>query len=97
MDISNSIFGSNTLKFVDVVGVILSEEMQWKSTSETSCNALTVENRGRQRERGKSLGNRGKYRKGRSKSILGKIECWNCRKKGDLKKYYNDPNKQRDG
>jgi hypothetical protein len=74
MIVSNFVSSSNTLKFDDVVGVILSEEMQRKSTSETSGNALTMENRGRQRERGKSLGNRGKYRKGRSKSILGKIE-----------------------
>ena len=35
MVVSNSISGSNTLKFDDVVGVILSEEMQWKSTAET--------------------------------------------------------------
>ena len=28
MDVSNSVSGSNTLKFDDVVGVILSEEMQ---------------------------------------------------------------------
>jgi hypothetical protein len=45
-----------------------------------------MENRGRQRERGKSPGNHGKSRKGRSKSRLGKIECWNCGKKGHLKK-----------
>jgi hypothetical protein len=36
MAVSNSVFGSNTLKFDDVVGVILSEEMRWKSTGETS-------------------------------------------------------------
>jgi hypothetical protein len=30
--------------------------MRWKSTGETSGNALTMENRGRQRERGKSPG-----------------------------------------
>jgi hypothetical protein len=34
MVVSNSFFGSNTLKFYDVVGVILSEEMRWKSTCE---------------------------------------------------------------
>jgi hypothetical protein len=28
MDVSNSVSGSNTLKFDDVVGVILSEEMR---------------------------------------------------------------------
>jgi hypothetical protein len=41
MVVSNSVSGSNTLKFDDVVGVILSKEMRWKSTGETSGNALT--------------------------------------------------------
>jgi hypothetical protein len=45
MVVSNSVSGSNTLKFDDVVGVILSEEMRWKSTGETSGNALNMENR----------------------------------------------------
>ena len=45
-----------------------------------------MENRGRQKDRGKGSGNRGNSRKGRSKSRLGKIECWNCGKKGHLKK-----------
>eukprot|EP00253_Pinus_taeda_P026322 PITA_26322 len=36
MSISNFVFGSSTLKFDDVVGAILSEEMQWKSSGETS-------------------------------------------------------------
>ena len=36
MTISNSVPSSNTLKFDDVVGVILSKEMQRKSTGETS-------------------------------------------------------------
>jgi hypothetical protein len=56
-----------------------------------------VENRGRQKDRGKGSGNYGNYRKGRSKSRLGKIECWNCGKKGHLKKDYRAPKKQRDG
>ena len=60
MAVSNYVSRSSTLKFDDVIGVILSEEMQWKSTGETSGNALTTEDRGRQRERGKSLGNQGK-------------------------------------
>jgi hypothetical protein len=45
MDVSNFVSGSNTLKFDDVVGVILSEEMRQKSTGETSGNALNMENR----------------------------------------------------
>jgi hypothetical protein len=49
MVVSNSFSGSNTLKLDDVVGVILSEEMQRKSTGETSGNVLNMDNRGRQR------------------------------------------------
>jgi hypothetical protein len=74
MAISNSVSGSNTLKFDDVVGVILSEEMQQKIIGGTSENALNMENSGRQKDRGKGFGNRGNSRKGRSKSRLGKIE-----------------------
>jgi hypothetical protein len=97
MDVSNSVSGSNTLKFDDVVGVILSEEMRWKITCETSGNALNMENKGRQKDRVKGSGNCGNYRKGRSKSIFGNIECWNCGKKGHMKKYCRAPKKQRDG
>jgi hypothetical protein len=93
MAVSNSVSGSNTLKFDDVVGVILSEEMQRKSTGETSGNALNMENKRRQKDRGKGFGNCGNSRKGGSKSRLGKIECWNCGKKGHLKKDCNAPNK----
>jgi hypothetical protein len=32
-----------------------------------------------------------------SKSRLGKIECWNCGKKGHMKKYFKAPRKQRGG
>jgi hypothetical protein len=56
-----------------------------------------MENRGRQKDRGKGSGNCGNSRKGRSKSILGKIERWNCGKKGNMKKYCRDPEKQSDG
>jgi hypothetical protein len=75
MDVNNSVFGSNTLKFDDFVGVILSEEMQQKRIGETSGNALNMENRERQKDRGKGSGNHKNSRKGRSKSRLGKIEC----------------------
>ena len=68
MAISNSVSGSSTLKFDDVVGAILSKEMRWKSSGETSGNALSVESRGRKMERGKSSGYHSKSRKGRSKS-----------------------------
>ena len=91
MAVSNSIPSSSTLKFDDVVSVILSEEMRRKSTGETSGNALTMESRGRQKERGRSPGNRSKSKKGRSKSKFRKIEGWNCGKKGHLKKDYRAP------
>jgi hypothetical protein len=97
MAVSNSVSGSNTLKFDDVFGVILSEEMRWKSTGDTSGNALNMKNMGRQKNRGNGSGNYGNSRKGRSKSRLGKIECWNCGKKGHLKKDCKAPKKQRDG
>ena len=54
MAMSNFFSGSSTLKFDDVIRVILSEEMRWKNTGETSSNALIAETRGIQRERGKS-------------------------------------------
>jgi hypothetical protein len=74
MVVSNFVSGLNTLKFDDVVGVILSEEMRWKRTCETSGNELNMENRGRQKDRGKGSWNHGNSRKGKSKSRLGKIE-----------------------
>ena len=71
MAISNFVSGSSTLKFDDVVGAILSEEMRRKSSGETSGNALSAESRGRKMERGKSSGYRSKSRKIRSKSRSG--------------------------
>jgi hypothetical protein len=97
MVVSKSISGSNTLKFDDGVGVILSEEMQRKSTGETSGNELNMENKGTQKDRGKGPRNHGNYRKGRSKSILGNTECWNCGKKGHMKKDCRSPKKQSNG
>eukprot|EP00253_Pinus_taeda_P008679 PITA_08679 len=85
MAISNSVSGSSTLKFDDVVSAILSEETRRKSSGETSSNALSEESRGRKMERRKSSGYRSKSRKGRSKSRSG-IVCWKCGKKGHLKK-----------
>lgn len=85
MVVSNYVSGSSPLKFDDVIGVILSEEMRQKSTGETLGKSLTTETRGRERERGKSLRNHRKSRKGRSKSRT-KVECWNCEKKGHLEK-----------
>eukprot|EP00253_Pinus_taeda_P013261 PITA_13261 len=87
MAISNSVSRSSTLKFDDVVGPILSEEMRRKSFGETSGNTLSAKSRGRKMERGKSSGYHSKSRKGRSKSRSG-IVYWKCRKKGHLQKDY---------
>ena len=51
MVVCNYVSISNTLKFDDVVGVNLSEEMGRKSTCETSRNEFTIYSMGRQRER----------------------------------------------
>jgi hypothetical protein len=97
MAVSNSVSISNTLKFDDVVGVILSDEMRRKNIGETSDNTLNMDNRRRQKDRGKASGNIKNCMKGKSKFKLGKIECWNCGKKGHLKKDCRAPKKQRDG
>ena len=76
--------------FRSVVGTILSKEMRWKNSSETSSNALTAETRGRKMKRGKSLGYRSKSRNGISKS-RSRIVCWKFRKKGHLKKDCKSP------
>ena len=75
MVISNSVSGSNTLNFDSIVSAILSEEMRWKSSNETSRNALTAKTRGRKMERGNIPRYRINSRKGRSKSRLG-IMYW---------------------
>ena len=64
MVVSNSIPSSWTLKFDDVVGIILNEEMKRKDTCDTSGNALNMERRRRKRERGKIPCSRKKSRKG---------------------------------
>ena len=57
---------------------------------------MTIESRGRQRERVRILGNWNKYIKGIYKSILGKIECWKCGKRGLLKKDCRAPKNKGD-
>ena len=47
MNVSNSIFGSNTLKYDDVIGVILSEETSRKTSGgSTSRSVLNAQSRG---------------------------------------------------
>ena len=91
MAVSNSISSSNTLKFDEVVGVILREEIWTKSTSETLTSlgfVLNVEKRGRTSQRGKGpLHDKswGKSRKGHSQS-KGKKDCWYYGKPSHLEK-----------
>jgi hypothetical protein len=97
MVVSNSVSGSNTLKFDDVVGVILSEEMRRKITGETSGNALTWRTGEDKRIEERAQGTMGILGREDPNPELGNIECWNCGKKGHLKKDCRAPKKQRDG
>ena len=81
MVVSNSVPGSNTLKFDDVVRVNHNEEMRRKIIGETLGNALTMEIRGRQIERGRIPCNYITSINGISKSRIRKIECWNYGKR----------------
>ena len=64
---SNYVSGSNTLKFDDVIGVILSEETHRKSLGgSTSGSALNAQSIGKMNERGNNSRNHGKSR-GKSK------------------------------
>ena len=64
MVVSNSISGSNTVKYDDVIGVILSEETRRKSSSgSTLGGAFNAQSRGRTTERGSNSRNRGKSRR----------------------------------
>ena len=96
MVVSNYVSSWNTLKFDYVVGVIIRAEIQRKKTGDTSGNVLTMEKSGRQSERGNTLGSLIKYINDRSKSILWRIECWDCGKRGNLKNYCEAPNKKGD-
>ena len=74
MSISNFFSLSNTLKFDNVGGAILSKEMRQKSSGETLGNALTTKTRRRKMERGRCPVNHSNKRKGRSKSTS-RIVC----------------------
>ena len=67
MFMSNSIFGSNTLKLDNAIGVILSEEARRKTSGRSTLgSALKAQSRGKTTERGNNSKNRGKSR-GKSK------------------------------
>jgi hypothetical protein len=62
MVVNNYVFHPNTLKFDDIIGVILSEEIHRKSLGSTSTlgSVLNAKSRGRSKERGKGFGGHGK-------------------------------------
>ena len=80
MIVSNSIYGSNTLKFDDVIGVILSEETCMKTSGvSTLGSSLNTKSKGRTTKRGNNSGNRRKSRgksKGKRSQSRGPRDCW---------------------
>lgn len=90
MAMNNFVPRSNTLKYDDVIGVILSEETHRKSLGEfTSGSALNAQSRGRTIERGSNSRNCGKSRgksKGKRSQSRGPNDCWYYGKPGHKKK-----------
>ena len=90
MAVSNYVPRSSTLKYDDVIGVILSEETHRESSGgSTSGSSLNAQSRGRTTERGSNSGNRGKSRgksKGRRSQLRGPNNNWYYGKIGHKKK-----------
>ena len=90
MAMSNFVPRSSTLKYDNVISVILSEETRRKSSSgSTSGSALNAQSRGRMTERGSNFKNHGKSRgkpKGRRSQLRGPNYCRYCGKLGYKKK-----------
>ena len=90
MALSTSVSGSGTLKYDDVIDVILSEDMHRKTlVGSTLGSALNAQSRGRMNKRGNNSKNHGKSRgksKGRRSQSRGPNDCWYCGKPGHKKK-----------
>ena len=90
MAMSNYVPGSNTLKYDDVINVILSEETRRKYLGgSTLGSALNAQSRGRTTERGSNDGNYGKSRgksKRRRSQSRGLNDYWYYGKLGHKKK-----------
>ncbi len=88
--VSNFVFGSNTLKYDDVIGVILSEETHRKTSGgSTSEGALNTQRKGRTTERGNDFKNHGKSKrksKGKRSQLRRLNNCWYYGKPGHMKK-----------
>ena len=90
MAVSNFVPGSSTLKYDDVIGIILSEETRRKSSGgSTLGSSLNAQSKGRTTERGNNSINHGKSRgnsKGKRSQSRGPRDCWYCGKSGHKKK-----------
>ena len=92
MAVSNCISRSNTLKFDDVIGVIMSEETHRKTSRGCTLESvLNTKRRGRMNVRENNSRNHGKSRgksnRKRSQS-RGPRDCWYYGKIGHEKKYF---------
>lgn len=91
MTMTNSIPRSSTLKFDDVINVILSEETHRKSLGgSTSRSSLSTQSQDKTIERGSNSRNHEKSRgksKGRMSQSRGPNDCWHYEKLGHKKKY----------
>ena len=90
MVVSNSVPRSGTLKYDDVISVILSEETHRKSLGgSTSGTALNTQSKGKMIDRGNNSRNHGKSRgksKGKRSQSRGPRDCWYCGKTRQKKK-----------
>ena len=88
--LSNFIPGTSTLKYDDVIGVVLSEETHRKTLGgSTSGSALNAQSRGKMNEKEIFFGNHGNSRgksKGKMSQSRGPKDCWYCEKLGHKKK-----------
>ncbi|BAT82536.1 uncharacterized protein HKW66_Vig0223410 [Vigna angularis] len=84
-------FASNSkLKFDNILDLILSEDVHRRSLMESSRSnsgsALSVENRGRNSQKGCNQGRgRSKSRRRSQTKVRNDITCWNCQKNGHFK------------
>ena len=92
MAVSNSVPGTSTLKYDDVIGVVFSEETRRKTLAGyTSGSALNAQSRGKTNERGSNSRNHGKSRgksKGRRSQSRGPNDYWYCKKPGIKIKFF---------
>ena len=90
MVVSNFVLGSNTLKFDNMISVILSEESHRKTSGgSTSGSSLKAQSRVKTTKKENNSGNHGKSReksKGKRSQSRGLRNCGYCRKLGHKKK-----------